>query len=68
MTPSSPQTGPKADRGHNRTGKLIAIYMRSWTRTAARPRRNRTCSGGPTRSDRPTCSGGRTAGGGRCAV
>ena len=28
MTRSSPQTGPKADRGHNRAGRFIAIYMR----------------------------------------
>ena len=28
MTRSSPQTGPKADRGHNLAGRFIAIYMR----------------------------------------
>ena len=28
MTRSSPQTGPKADRAHNRAGRFIAIYMR----------------------------------------
>jgi DNA invertase Pin-like site-specific DNA recombinase len=28
MTQSSPQTGPKADRGHNRAGRFIALYMR----------------------------------------
>ncbi len=28
MTRSSPQTGPEADRAHNRAGRFIAIYMR----------------------------------------
>lgn len=28
MTRSSPKTGPKADRAHNRPGRFIAIYMR----------------------------------------
>ena len=65
MARSSPQTGPTAAGRTAPPAGSSPSTCDSRTRAAARPRRNPTCSGGPTRIARPTCSVGRTAGGGR---
>ena len=67
MTRSSPQTGPKADRGHNRAGRFIAIYMRLSDVSRRIAAQESDLQRWSDEDARPTCSGGRTAGGGRSA-